>query len=86
MNEERIIKDALKKFNRQFKKKSLLKLIKQHRCKTCEFVYRQGSIFACEHCEKWNGFKIIRPLKLICFSYKRRDNIDNKRTIRKNNK
>lgn len=73
MNEEKIIERALKDFSKNFRKKSLLGLIKQHKCKKCEFVYIQGKIFACEHCEKWCGFKVIKPLKLICFAYKRRD-------------
>lgn len=73
MNEEKTIKKALKDFNKKYKRKSLLKAIKQHKCKKCEFVYIQGKIFACEHCKRWCGFKVIRPLKLICFAYKRRD-------------
>ena len=74
MNEDRIIRKAIRDFEKKFQKKGILANIKRHKCKKCEYVYIQGKIFACEHCEKWCGFKSIRPLKLICFAYKRREN------------
>lgn len=73
-NDNFIIQKVMKNFNKKYTNKGLFNKIKQHRCKTCNFAYIQGNMFACEYCEKWCGFKTIRPTRLLCFSYKRREN------------
>lgn len=71
-NERKKINKIINSFHKKYNKKSIINKVKQHKCKKCKYYYIKGKIFACEHCKCWNGLKVIKPLKLICFNYKRR--------------
>lgn len=49
----------------------LLKRIKQKRCKNCTHKFKSGRVFCCE-----NKDGLLRPLKLICFRYKKEGGLD----------
>lgn len=73
-NDKFIVTKVIKDFNKKYTNKGFFNKIKQYRCKNCKFVYIQGKMCACEKCKPWSGYKVIKPTKLICFCYKRREN------------